>query len=221
MVRVRVEVDGEALSVEGEDVLGWLGEHPDDDRAAAALAREHAADYVRDNPRPEPDAQGAVNVPARQRMALLRRLAAGPATRTELLAVMRGAAGYVGAHDWRNRYDELRGHGKRGGGHTPLPIAHDAQADTYRLTAPFPAIGREAREALGLVAAIAARVVPEASAVLDGLVPGLPAPPHAEVADTLALLRQAEASSGSSGGADDHSSRSQRSSPRIADRKRR
>lgn len=220
-MRVRVEVDGETLSVEGEDVLGWLGEHPDDDRAAAALARSHAADYVRDNPRPEPDAQGAVNVPARQRMALLRRLAAGPATRAELLSVMRDAAGYVGAYDWRNRFDELRGHGKRGGGHTPLPIAHDADTDTYRLSAAFPAIGREARETLGLVSAIAARVVPGARELLEGLVPGLPAPPHAEVADALAHLRQPEVSSDSSGGAEDHSSGSQRSSPRIADRKRR
>lgn len=189
-MRVRVEVDGAAVSVEGEDVLSWLGHRPDDDRAAAAEAREHAADYVRDNPRPEPDAQGAVNVPARQRMALLRRLAAGPATRVELLAAMRDAAGFVGAHDWRNRYDELRGHGKRGGGHTPLPLAHDPETDVYRLTDPFPVVRPDVRERLGLVKAVAARLDPEAAALLEGLLPGLPVPPREDLRDALAALAE-------------------------------
>lgn len=192
-MRIRVEVDGAAVSVEGEDVLAWLGaERPDDDRAAAALAREHGPDYVRDNPRPEPDAQGAVNIPARQRMALLRRLAAGPATRAELLAAMRDAAGYVGAHDWRNRYDELRGHGKRGGGHTALPIAHDESDDVYRLTSPFPVVRREVRDRLGLVKAIAAELDPDAAALLEGLLPGLPATPRADLREALEHLRGAE-----------------------------
>lgn len=189
-MRIRVEVDGAGVSIEGEDVLAWLGERPDDDRAAAALAREHGADYIRDNPRPEPDAQGAVNVPARQRMALLRRLAAGPATRIELLAAMRDASGYVGGHDWRNRYDELRGHGKRGGGHTPLPLAHDVDTDVYRLTAPFPVVRSDVRDRLGLVKAVAAAIDPEAARLLEGLLPGLPVPPRAEVRDALVALQE-------------------------------
>jgi hypothetical protein len=192
-VRIRVEVDGEAVNVEGEDVLAWLGERPEDDRAAARLARRHGADYVRDNPRPEPDAQGGVNVPARQRMALLRRLAAGPATRAELLAAMRAAAGYVGAHDWRNRYDELRGHGKRGGGHTPLPLAHDPATDVYRLTAPFPVVRADVRDRLGLVKAVAGVLDAEAAALLEGLLPGLPAPPREELRDALDTLAGAPA----------------------------
>jgi len=186
-VRIRVEVDDDALSVEGEDVLAWVGRRPADDRSAAALARQHAHDYVRDNPRPEPDAQGAINVPARQRMALLRRLAAGPATRVELLAAMRGAAGYVGAHDWRNRLDELRGNGKRGGGHTPLPIEQDE--DTYRLTEPFPEVRHDVRDRLALLKAVARELDPEAARLLEGLLPGLPVAPRTEVRDAIAALQ--------------------------------
>ncbi|MFP5310135.1 MAG: hypothetical protein ACLGIR_11235 [Actinomycetes bacterium] len=146
-MKVQVRVEGRTLSVEGEDVLRWKGLVAADDRVA--LAREHALAYVDAHPRPEKDAQGSANIPARQRLALLRRLAAGPADRHELLEAMRDAAGWVGASDWRNRTDELRGHGKRGGGHTPLPLEEDEDG-TLRLTEAFPAFSDEQRLDLSL-----------------------------------------------------------------------
>lgn len=177
MARLQVEVAGATVSVEPEDVLAWREVQPRDPEEARRIARESAAAYVVDNPRPDPDAQGAVNVPARQRMALLRRLAAGPATKRELLEAMRDAAGYVGGDDWRNRMDELRGHGKRGGGHTPLPIEHDVHSsltETYRLTEAFPALSPDAAEALGVAkGALAALggVGVRARAALEGMLP--------------------------------------------------
>lgn len=173
-MRTVVTIDGEDHAVEGEDVLAWSGRDPA--TAGSDAAAEVAADYVRANPRPEPDAQGAANVPARQRMALLRRLAAGPATRPELLRAMRDGAGWVGASDWRNRMDELRGHGQRGGGHTPLPIVHDERTGRYRLTEPFAALDDEHHTTLrGLLAHL--RECPdapqEAAVLLEELFPGL------------------------------------------------
>lgn len=151
MGRVRVTVEGRPYSLEGDDVIGWLDVAED---RPVELTDEILTAYVIANPRPAPDAQGAVNVPARQRMAMLRRLAAGPASRRGLLAAMRGAAGYVGGDDWRNRMDELRGAGQRGGGHTPLPIAHDPATDRYLLTETFPALGPSERDALGRLKAV-------------------------------------------------------------------
>lgn len=181
-MRVAAEIDGQQVWVEGEDVLGWRGLDPADPDARAASARTYAAAYVRAHPRPERDAQGAVNVPARQRMALLRRLAAGPASRAELLAAMRAGAGYVGASDWRNRMDELRGHGRRGGGHTPLPITHDEASDTYGMTASLPALSASQRDALALVKALLAAQGESLAAgrrALDDLLPDVePAPPE-------------------------------------------
>lgn len=199
MGRLRVEVDGTNRSVERDDVVAWAG--LGDDAADRPEELHRAADaYVRAHPRPRPDAQGAANVPARQRMAILRRLAAGPATRLELLATMRGVAGYVGGDDWRNRLDELRGSGKRGGGHEPLPIAADDDVGTYRLTEPFPALSATDRETLGRLKASLADAGDEtAREVLEALLPGLPE-------------NRGQASS---------SKASQRSSPRTADSNRR
>lgn len=195
MARLRVEVDGTVRSLERDDVLAWAGLDPD--ATDPEDVRRAAEAYVRAHPRPEPDAQGGVNVPARQRMALLRRLAAGPATRTELLAAMRAAAGHVGGDDWRNRLDELRGRGKRGGGHAPLPIVVDEETDTYRLTEPFPTLSAHDRETVGrLKATLADHGQDAARVLLDALLPGLP-----EVRD------QASTSS---------SNASQRPSPRTA-----
>lgn len=175
MPRIKVTVDGRTVSVDRRDVLAWAGVDPPRGRRTAAAER-HGPDYVAANPRPEPDAQGAVNVPARQRTALLRRLAAGPATRTQLLGVMRDAAGYVGGDDWRNRLDELRGRGRRGGGHTPLPIAHDEATDTYRLTESFALLDDGERAALarvkGLLHAAGAPVRP-GRVLLDGMLPDI------------------------------------------------
>jgi hypothetical protein len=177
-LRVEAEVGGETVVVEGEDVLGWRGLTRAEDRTG--LARDLAAAYVAANPRPDKDAQGSANVPARQRLALLRRLAAGPATRHELLAAMRVAAGWVGASDWRNRLDELRGHGKRGGGHLPLPLEHDEDSDTYRLTAPFAAFSDEQRLdlalALGALDSLGGMAV-GARTTLQGIAPDVGASP--------------------------------------------
>ncbi|MBW3621249.1 MAG: hypothetical protein KY461_13470 [Actinobacteria bacterium] len=202
MARLRVEVEGTARSLERDDVVAWAGlgagaAERDDDLRRAAVA------YVRAHPRPAPDAQGGVNVPARQRMALLRRLAAGPATRLELLATMRGAAGYVGGDDWRNRLDELRGRGKRGGGHAPLPIAVDEERDVYRLTEPIAVLSDGDRETIGRLKASLADAGDEtARALLESLLPGVP-----EVRDQA--------------GSSTSSNASQRPSPRTADNSRR
>lgn len=206
MARLRVEVDGTVRSLERDDVVAWAAVAEAAD-AGDQLERAARA-YVTAHPRPAPDAQGAVNVPARQRMALLRRLASGPATRLELLATMRAAAGYVGGDDWRNRLDELRGRGKRGGGHAPLPIEHDEHADTYRLTEPFPVLTDRDREVLGRLKATLADAGDHAPlALLDALAPGV-----AEVRDDPP---QAQAPPSSSSNA------SQRSSPRTAESSRR
>lgn len=195
MARLRVEVDGTVRSLERDDVLAWAGLDPG--AAGPGDVGRAGEAYVRAHPRPGPDAQGGVNVPARQRMALLRRLAAGPATRTDLLAAMRTSAGYVGGDDWRNRLDELRGRGKRGGGHAPLPIAVDEETDTYRLTEPFPTLSARDRETVGrLKAALTDGGEDAALVLLDALLPGI-----AEVRD------QAPTSS---------SNASQRPSPRTA-----
>lgn len=212
MGRVRVTVGGTPYSLEGDDVLAWVDVA--DDRPVE-LSEELLTAYVVANPRPAPDAQGAVNVPARQRMALLRRLAAGPASRRELLTAMRDAAGYVGGDDWRNRMDELRGAGQRGGGHTPLPIDHDAATDTYRLTESFPALTASERDALGRVKAVLHDVDDGGLAlgrmVLNALLPDVP-----EVRDPEVRGRgRADPGQPSS------SSELQGSSPRSAARNRR
>lgn len=170
-MKVKVDVDGQTVSVEGEDVLAWHDDAPKPAAGDGEVARSWAAAYVRANPRPIPDAQGGVNIPARQRMALLRRLAAGPATKVELLEAMRSAAGYVGGDDWRNRYDELRGHGKRGGGHLPLPIEHDVDADTYRLVESFATLSESQRRWLAHAKAALDERLGAATTVLDGLLP--------------------------------------------------
>lgn len=165
-----MEVDGTPVSLDADDVRAWAGTG----LPTTELGDEVLTAYVRANPRPARDAQGGVNVPARQRMAILRRLAAGPASRGELLAVMRAAAGYVGGDDWRNRMDELRGRGQRGGGHTPLPIEVDAATETYRFTESFPVLSSRERLALAQVKAALAGLGEQLELgriVLDGLLP--------------------------------------------------
>lgn len=186
MARLRIVIDGTSYSLDRDDVVAWAGEHLDvGDEPASELEaiRRSATAYIRANPRPEPDAQGGVNVPARQRMALLRRLAAGPATRRELLAAMRSAAGYVGGDDWRNRSDELRGRGKRGGGHTPLPLVEED--GRYRLTESFASLTARDRQLLGRVKRLVleADADPAISVVLDALFPEVGVEPPALTSD--------------------------------------
>lgn len=219
---VRVEIEDRTFRLEGDDVAVWAAAHTGVDAVDEAELELHASAYVTSNPRPEPDAQGGRNVASRQRMALLRRLAAGPATRRELLAAMRGAAGYVGADDWRNRMDELRGHGKRGGGHVPLPIVHDADTGTYRLSESFPTLGRSQRDLIGALKARLADGDDDLSPtrrLLDDLFPDIPA--AVVTAGAGGVEGDYGSSSRSSPWSAAHSSRSQASSPRSDDDSRR
>jgi hypothetical protein len=120
---------------------------------------------------------GDGGVAASQRVALLRRLAAGPATRSELLAAMR-TAGWVGPDDLENRLRDLRasdrrsGAAGRGGG-----LAVTVEADRYRLADPFPVLNEADRAALAFAKAMVARIdgplAARAVAALDGLLPGV------------------------------------------------
>jgi hypothetical protein len=113
---------------------------------------------------------------------------------------MRAAAGYVGGDDWRNRLDELRGRGKRGGGHVPLPIAEDDETGTYRFTEPFPVLSPADRRTAGRAKRLVADHGDEAARLLlEALLPG---------------IEEVDEDQGSSSG-------SQRSSPRTAASNRR
>ena len=110
-----------------------------------------------------------------QRIALLRRLAAGPATRLELLAAMRRAAGYVKADDFENRMRDLRAGDSRGGGRTGLPI--EVQGEHWSLREPFPELSEADRRALGFAKSMIERLdgpMPmRASIALERMLPGV------------------------------------------------
>lgn len=82
----------ETVYVDGRDVAAWSGTGLRPDARDHAWA-EGAAAYVDANPR-----AASEGIAGAQRLAILRRLAAGPATTVQLLAAMR-TVGWVGAND--------------------------------------------------------------------------------------------------------------------------
>ena len=134
-----------------------------------------AVDYVDANPRPAADS--SAGIAAAQRMAILRRLAAGPARRVELLAAMR-TVGWVGANDFENRMRDLRADDSRAAS-AAAGVAVARDADRYWLEEPFPLLGEHDRRALGFAKAMTQRLdgplARQAGHALDGLLPGLAA----------------------------------------------
>ena len=167
--------------VDGRDVGSWEGlrgaPDPDDE-----TWQERAASYVLAHPRPRSGHAEA------QRLALLRRLAAGPVSTPAALEALR-TAGWVGASDLENRIRELRGRG-RGAGVGGIAV-HSA-GGRHWLSEPLPALDEAPAKALGFAKAMTARLdgpMAEASArALDDLLPGLSpvaragAPPRAGLA---------------------------------------
>lgn len=154
--------------VDGRDLAAWTGASGpagEDDEAW----REEASAYVAAHPRPEAGLGQA------QRLVLLRRLAAGPATTAELLAALR-TVGWVGASDLDNRLRELRGAG-RGGGRGGLDLR--TQAGRHWLASPLPALDGTQVRAIGFAKAMLAQLdTPMAAAAaraLGEVLPGLDA----------------------------------------------
>lgn len=165
---IAVEIDGRTKSVDGRDVQDWvrIGGTPDGSNDTWI---HYAEDYVEAHPRP------TGSLPALQRFAMLRKLAAGPATRDELLAAMR-AVGWVGASDLENRVRELGTKGARGGtDQEGVPV--ERVGEQYRLAEPFPLLSVVEQRALGfgraLLAGTPGPLARQAVAALDGLVPGI------------------------------------------------
>jgi hypothetical protein len=168
--RIDVVVDGKSLGVDGRDVATWA-------QARAGVAGDdrdwvlRASEYVDEHPR------AAARTADSQRLAILRRLAAGPATRAELLAAMR-TAGWVGHQDLENRLRDLRGTDTRGGARAGRIDVH-CEGERYWLTEPFALLDDADRRALGFAKAMLERLdgpMPvDATAVLDRLLPGLAA----------------------------------------------
>ena len=159
--------DGErAVHVDGRDVARWRDTRATPDPADPEW-QDAAAGYVLAHPRP---ASGHAEA---QRLALLRRLAAGPVATEEALAGMR-TVGWVGSSDLENRLRELRGRG-RGAGAGGLPLA--SEHGRHWLTQPLPLLDEAQSNALGFAKAMTARLdgpMAAASArALDDLLPGL------------------------------------------------
>lgn len=169
-----VTVDGRVHRVDGRDVAAALGVAGNSDAGDPAW-RERAARYVELHPRPR-GRGGTTGIAAAQRLALLRRLAAGPATTEELLAALR-TTGWVGASDLANRLRELRAADSRAGSDAGLALTADG--DRVALAEPFPALSPADRQALAFAKAMVGRVsgpiAARALAALDGLLPDLPA----------------------------------------------
>lgn len=163
---ITVTIDGEDVRVDGRDVAAATGLRGEPDERQWLLAAEA---YVEQHPR------RGQRVADAQRLALLRRLAAGPATTEELLAAMR-EAGWVGSSDLENRLRDLRGVGQRGAGRTVV-VEVERTDDRYRLTAPFPRLEPQQERALGfakaLVAQQASPLAARAVQTLDGVFPGI------------------------------------------------
>jgi predicted DNA-binding transcriptional regulator YafY len=168
---IRVDVDGSTCQVDGRDVAAWVGTGarpaPDD-----PSWQEQAGEYVRAHPRPR--TASGTGVAAAQRLAVLRRLAAGPASVDELLAAMR-RIGWVAASDLENRLRDLRATDRRGARAIPLPITEDA--GRWRLTEPFADLDPSSRRALAFTKSIVSRLdsplAVRAVASLDALLPGV------------------------------------------------
>ncbi len=163
--------DGRSVRVDARDVARWAGLAPPagtpDERWV-----ERAALYVREHPR-----RGSAGIGAAQRLALLRRLAAGPATTEELLDALR-TVGWVGADDLENRLRELRASDGRAG-EAAVGLAVSSRAGRYELSEPFPTLEQADLRALGFAKAILSQLdgplAATAGAALDALVPGLTA----------------------------------------------
>lgn len=182
---VAVTTATRTVSVDGRDAAAWAGRAWDESAPDLAVT---AADYVDANPR-----AGSAGIAAAQRVAILRRLAAGPATRSELLAAMR-AAGWVGADDFENRWRDLRAGDKRAA--SPLagvPLASDGTH--YWLTEPFPLLDEADRRALGFAKMMTERLdsplARQAGDALEGLLPGLSPAPHQRVSRSVRQTMQA------------------------------
>ena len=155
----------EDLAVDGRDVAAWAGRTwtGATDGEWPVLGERYVAEHPR-----------AGRVGEGQRLALLRRLSAGPATRAELLAAMR-RAGYVGANDFENRLRDLRAGDTRAAGRARLPLEDDGEH--WWLTEPFAAIDDPDRRALGFARAMVDRLdgpmAHRASVALQRLLPGV------------------------------------------------
>lgn len=159
------------LPVDGRDVASVIGSGRRPDRDDPEWLRA-AEEYVRRFPR------SGGRVAGDQRLALLQRLAAGPATTTELLAALR-RAGWVGASDLANRLRELDPDDPRSAGRAVSARVELGPDGLHRLEEPFPALTAAQRRALGfarsLVVQSSSPLAGQAVETLDGLVPGLAA----------------------------------------------
>jgi hypothetical protein len=163
---LEVTVEGHTRRVDAHDVAAWWGTvAPADPDAAEWQDRAHA--YVAAHPRVAPAGQARS-----QRVAILRRLAAGPATRADLLAAMRSAAGWVGASDLDNRLRELQPGSERGTAGAARILEDGGR---LRLAETFPRLDASAERSLAFAKAVLARLdgplAQQALAALDGLVP--------------------------------------------------
>lgn len=161
----------ETVHVDGRDVAAWSGTGLRPDARDHAWA-ERAAAYVDANPR-----AASEGIAGAQRLAILRRLAAGPATTVQLLAAMR-TVGWVGANDLDNRLRDLRAADSRSGA---ALVGLDVRAEDgrYRLGEPFATLSEADRRALGFAKAMVAQLdgplAAGASAALEHLLPGVAA----------------------------------------------
>ena len=172
-------------AVDARDLAAWAdasGQPSGDDETW----REEAGAYVAAHPRPDSGLGEA------QRLALLRRLAAGPATTAELLAALR-TVGWVGASDLENRLRELRG-GGRGAGRGGLDLR--SQAGRHWLDAPLPTLDDAQVRAIGFAKAMLAQLdTPMAAAAtraLGEVLPGLDATSPPGAAAPVARLAMLE-----------------------------
>lgn len=143
---VQVRLTSGVVAVDARDVAAWRGESAQHGGTDASTAES----YVIANPRPP-----GPGFAQAQRMLLLRRLAAGPATTDDLLGAMRDA-GWVGASDLDNRMRELRGAGGRGSSAAGLSLRHTD--DVWALTEAFPRLGEADLRALAFGRAMIARL---------------------------------------------------------------
>jgi hypothetical protein len=169
--RLTADADTRRVQVDGRDVAAWSGVRLRPVPGDPAWA-ERATAYVEAHPRA--DSQGIAGA---QRLAILRRLAAGPASTVDLLEAMR-TVGWVGADDLDNRLRDLRaGDSRSGAALVGLDVqSHDGR---FRLGEPFPSLAEPDRRALGFAKAVVSQLhgplAAGASAALDHLLPGVAA----------------------------------------------
>lgn len=160
-----ITIGGTPVVLDGRDVASWAGRTWTGEVDAAWEVDGER--YVTEHPRAKGTAEA-------QRIAVLRRLAGGPARRGDLLAAMR-VAGYVGASDLENRLRDLRAGDTRAGGRSGLAVAGDGER--WWLTEPFPLLEDPDRRALGFAKAMVDRLdgpmSTRASTALQRLLPGV------------------------------------------------